>query len=180
MAWCISSLRSLCLSQRINIWGWGHQNGWVHGKVQEAAERPTVPVVITSIPQVSGDFFFFVLSMFCISFLSFRKTYDVSYWSDCFLKQCSWFSQPIKGERPEWPRVSMSQSGWGPDRGPETSDIKILSRADIAPSESLQITLKFCFVLFCFVFAKYTQPGLNLGDLILIHDCLVWTEEMYF
>ena len=119
MAWCISSLRSLCLSQRINIWGWGHQNGWVRGKVQEAAERPTVPVVITSIPQVSGDFFFFfffVLSMFCISFLSFRKTYDVSYWSDCFLKQCSWFSQPIKGERPEWPRVSMSQSGWGPAR----------------------------------------------------------------
>lgn len=160
MAWCISSLRSLCLSQRINIWGWGHQNGWVHGKVQEAAERPTVPVVITSIPQVSGDFFFFVLSMFCISFLSFRKTYDVSYWSDCFLKQCSWFSQPIKGERPEWPRVSMSQSGWGPAR----QRPRDLRYKDIIESRysSVRVSPNYPQVLFCFVLFLLNIPSLAL------------------
>ena len=165
MAWCISSLRSLCLSQKINIRGWGHQNGWVHLKVQEAAERPTVPVVITSIPQVSGDFFL-VLSMFCISFLSFRKTYDVSYWSDCFLKQCSWFSQPIKGERPEWPRVSMSQSGWGPAR----QRPRDLRYQDIIERRYSSVRLSKLPALFFFFFPKYTQPGLNLGDLILTHD----------
>ena len=112
MGWCISSLGSLCLSQRINIWESGHQNDWVHLKVQEAAESRGAGCDYKHL----GIFFFFVLSLFCISFLSFRKTYDVSYWSDCFLKQCSWFSQPIKEKDWSGPRVSVSQSGWGPAR----------------------------------------------------------------
>lgn len=152
MAWCISSLRSLCLSQRINIWGWGHQNGWVHGKVQEAAERPTVPVVITSIPQVSGDFFFF-LSYLCSTSLSSLSGRPMMSATDLIV---SWNNVPgshsllREKDRSGLESPCLSQGGDLPDRGPETSDIKILSRADIAPSESLQITLKFCFVLFCF------------------------------
>lgn len=106
-----------------------------------------------------GIFFFFVLSMFCISFLSFRKTYDVSYWSDCFLKQCSWFSQPIKGERPEWPRVSMSQSGWGPTR----QRPRDLRYQDIIESRysSVRDSPNYPQVCFFFLIAKYTQPGLG-------------------
>ena len=179
MAWCISSLRSLCLSQRINIWRWGHQNGWVRGKVQEAAGRPTVPVVITSIPQVSGDFFF--LSYLCSASLSSLSGRPMMSATDLIV---SWNNVPgshsllREKDRSGLESPCLSQGGDLPDRGPETSDIKILSRADIAQSEPLQITLKFVF--WFFFFGKYTQPGLNLGDLILINDYLVWTEEIYF
>lgn len=136
MAWCISSLRSLCLSQGINIRGWGHQNGWVHLKVQEAAERPTVPVVITSIPQVSGDFFWSYLCSASLSSLSGRPMMSAT---DLIV---SWNNVPgshsllREKDRSGLESPCLSQGGDPPDRGPETSDIKILSKADIAQSDS--------------------------------------------
>lgn len=100
MGWCISSPRSWYLSQRINIWKLGRQNDWVQLKVQKATWWEGWCWL--GLPVSTSIWNFFVLSMVCISFLSLRKTYDVSHWSDCFLKQCSWFSQFIKGERLDW------------------------------------------------------------------------------
>lgn len=74
----------------------------------------------------------------------------------------------------------MSQSGWGPARQrPRDFRYQDIIESRYSSVRASPNYPQVCFLVF-FFFAKYTQPGLNLGDLILINDSLVWTEEIYF
>lgn len=136
MRWCISSPESLCLSQRINIWESGHQNDWVHLKVQEARDSLGGDCDYQR-PTSIWDFFRSYLCCASLSSLSGRPMMSAT---DLIV---SWNNVPCSHrlfKEKDWsgPRVSMSQSKCGlPDRGPQTSAIKI-SRGDTAQVRASQ------------------------------------------